>query len=130
MQRDTLITEARAKIIWGEPSSSVRYFLISNGMSVDDADAVMRQFLEERASEIRKTGIRDMIIGAVCIIASGFVFYRSFVERFSGTNVFAPDIEAAAGATPVVLFGIWRFVRGCIYLVRPQSDTKSLAETE
>ncbi|HTV40962.1 MAG TPA: hypothetical protein VMF08_10320 [Candidatus Sulfotelmatobacter sp.] len=129
MQRDALVTEARAKIIWGEPLSSVRYFLISNGMSEDDANATIRQFMEERESEIRKNGIRDIIIGVVCIISSAVMFYGLFLHRFSGSLV-ASNIEGAAGSVPIALFGIWKLVRGVIFLVRPQSDTKSLAETE
>jgi hypothetical protein len=39
MNPDQLIMEARARIIWGESSSSVRDFLISNGISDMDADA-------------------------------------------------------------------------------------------
>jgi hypothetical protein len=44
MSPDKIISEARARIIWGESSSSVRYFLISNGISDSIADARLKEF--------------------------------------------------------------------------------------
>ncbi len=57
MNPNELIVEARARIIWGEESPSVRCFLTSNGMSA--ADAQLAAFNRERNAEIRKLGFRN-----------------------------------------------------------------------
>jgi hypothetical protein len=49
MRADKIISEARAKIIWGEESSAVREFLISNGVSVRVAEAKLKEFERERS---------------------------------------------------------------------------------
>jgi hypothetical protein len=48
MNPDKFISEARARIIWGEPSASVREFLVSNGVSGWVADAKLKEFELER----------------------------------------------------------------------------------
>jgi len=50
---DKFISEARARIIWGEPSLTVRDFLISNGVSDLVADAKVEEFMLERNRELR-----------------------------------------------------------------------------
>ena len=54
MNLDSVIVEARAKIIWGEAPSSVHAFLTLNGMLVADADRIIQEFVTERNREIRK----------------------------------------------------------------------------
>jgi hypothetical protein len=44
MSPDKIISEARARVIWGEPSPAVRDFLISNGVSVGVAAAKLKEF--------------------------------------------------------------------------------------
>ena len=80
MNPGDLIVEARAKIIWGEASSSVRYFLTSNGMSAADADAKIREFTLERNAEIRKLGIKNVLIGVALIGVAGIFFYSMFAS--------------------------------------------------
>jgi hypothetical protein len=70
MHADKVISEARARIIWGEPVSSVHDFLISNGISDVVADAKLTEFNGERNRELRKIGLRNILIGAVLAIAA------------------------------------------------------------
>lgn len=81
MKPDVLISEARARIIWGEPSSSVRYFLTSNGMSDADADAKIKEFNVQRNTEIRKIGIKKTVISAALVIGAGVYFYFGLKAR-------------------------------------------------
>jgi hypothetical protein len=59
MTSDEAITQARAKIIWGEPAADVRTFLIENGYSDKEADKAIAGFNSERNNEIRYKGINS-----------------------------------------------------------------------
>ena len=75
MKRDELIIEARAKVLRGEPSSSVRDFLIANGISAIDADAKIKEFNAERNTEIRKLGIKNTVVGAAIMGGGTITLY-------------------------------------------------------
>jgi len=126
-----LISEARAKIIWGEPSSSVRNFLTANGISDTDADAAIEQFNAERASEIRSIGIKNTFIGAALTIGAGIFFYWSF----NHVDIDQMNSRGARGFVTMALviaiggfYGLWKLMDGITYLVRPQSEKKSISE--
>jgi hypothetical protein len=127
MDTEKLITEARAKIIWGEPAESVRVFLTSNGMSGSEADELIKAFNLERNREIRKKGIKDTLIGAVLTVGSGISIYYML------TRSEIPHSSTSAGRGLGVLmlaggYGLWKLVNGIIYLVRPQSEHQSISD--
>jgi len=129
MDTEKLITEARAKIIWGEAAESVLEFLISNGMSGPEADEQIKAFTLERNREIRKTGIKNTLIGAVLTGGSGFLIYYLL------TRSEMPDSSTRAGRGLGVLmlgagYGLWKLVNGIIYPVRPQSEHQSISDLE
>ena len=124
MHVDKVISEARARIIWGEPASSVHDFLISNGISDEVADAKLAEFNLERSRELRKVGFRNFLIGVVLTTAAGGAFYLVF-----------PDFITASGWAKIYgllgvigFYGLWKLGKGLIYLVRPQSEHKSIPE--
>ena len=75
MKPDVLFSEARARIIWGEPSSSVHDFLTSNGISATDADEKIEELFAERNTEIRKIGIKNTVFGAAIMGGAGVTVY-------------------------------------------------------
>ncbi len=82
MKTNAFITKARAKIIWGDPPSSVRDFLISNGISDSDADAAIEEFCAQRNKEIRKIGIKKSLLGAVLTAGTGILLFY-FIPQIS-----------------------------------------------
>ena len=125
MNTDDLIVEARARIIWGDEPSSVRYLLTSNGMSATDADAKLRDIILERNAEIRKLGVRDVLIGVALIGGAGIFFYLLFRSSHMPTV----SVRAGKGYGALVLlafYGLWRLINGIIRLVRPKSEHKSI----
>jgi len=122
---DKVISEARARIIWGESSLSVRDFLISNGISDMVADAKLKEFGLERNKELRNIGIRNTFIGAVLTGAAGIALYFALPPA----NGFSSSITRASGVILLAgLYGLWKLVKGVIYLVRPQSEHKSIPD--
>lgn len=127
MNRDELIVEARARITWGDDPSSVRYFLTSNGMSVADAEAKMKEFSLERSAEIRGLGIRNILIGAALTGGAGIFFYLLFAR----SHIPRVNVRSAKGYGFLFLlafYGLWKLVNGIIYLVRPKSEPGSIPD--
>ncbi len=131
MKPDNFTSEARAKITWGEPASSVRSFLISNGVSEIEADARIRELQEERNMEIRKVGIRKALIGAALVIGAGLFFYFSF--RHADWDKM--NYRAARGYLAIAIviafggfFGLSKLIDGIVYVARPRSVDKSISE--
>ena len=131
MTADQAITEARARIIWGEASSSVRGFLVSNGIPDAAADTKIREFIAERSAEIRRLGIRSIFIGVTLVVASGcLVAY--WVAAYGASILIGWQFTRAAFTILVLigLYGVWKLLRGVIYLVTPQSEHKSIPDIE
>jgi hypothetical protein len=124
MSTDKLISEARARIIWGEPSSAVRDFLIANGVSDLVADAKLKEFEVERTREIRKIGVRNVLIGGLLTGAAGLTLYLASPIAAARSGL----IKALAVVLLAGLYGIWKLVKGAVYLVRPQSEHKSIPD--
>lgn len=124
MTAEQATTEARAKIAWGESPSSVRDFLVSHGLSAADADSKIKEFCAERVSDIRRSGIQETVFGVALIVGAGIAFYPCY--RYFDSTTFLGGIRIIAVFTFVGLYGVWKFVRGLIYLARPQSIHKSL----
>lgn len=127
MNADELIVEARARIIWGDEPSTVRSFLTSNGMSAPDADAKLKDFILERNAEIRKLGIRDVLIGVALIGGAGIFFYSLFRSRHM------PSVSLRAGKgygflALLAIYGLWRLISGISRLVRPKSEHGSIPD--
>ncbi len=118
MEPDKLISEARARLIWGEPALSVRAFLVSNGISDTVADAKVKEFSLARNREVRSIGIRNVLIGVVLTGAGGIGIYLLL-----HVYVKALGVLVLAG-----LYGVWKLATGIIYLVRPQSERRSVPD--
>ena len=125
MHADKVISEARARIIWGESSLSVRDFLISNGISDTVADAKLNEFGHERNKEIRNIGIRNTLIGVVLTGAAGVITYIALAH---GSGLSSGITRALGVVLLAGLYGLWKPVKGVIYLVRPQSEHKSIPD--
>ena len=124
MIANEFIVEARARIIWGEPSSSVRDFLISNGISDVVADAKLKEFELERNRELRMIGLRNVLIGILLTGAAGITLYIA-LPHSSATSGF---IQALGVVLMAGVYGLWKLGKGVVYLIRPQSEHKSIPD--
>jgi hypothetical protein len=126
-----LFSEARARILWGEPSGSVRGFLIDNGIADLAADAAIKEFNAQRNLEIRRIGVKKSLIGAALTIGSGAYFYWGFLHA----DIDEMDSGSAHGFVTIAiviavggLYGFSKLIDGVWDLLRPQSEKKSISE--
>lgn len=132
MNNNDLIVEARARITWGEEAHSVLLFLISNGMSEDEANALINDLTVERHVEIRKLGIKDVFIGISLLGAVGVYLYL-FIDSAMDSTIrdrrrdgwYAFFIILALYS---FFYGLWRLMNGIIRLVRPKHDEGSIPD--
>ncbi len=124
MSAEKLLLEARARIIWGEPSSTVRDFLIANGVSGQITDAKLKEFELERRQELRRIGFRNVLLGVVLSGMAGFALYMAFFIASATSGI----IKAVALVVLVGIYGLWKLVKGVVYLVRPQSERRSIPD--
>lgn len=124
MSANKIISEARARIIWGEASSTVRDFLISNGVSVAVAEAKLEEFQFERSREIRKIGLRNVLAGGILTGAAGVTLYLACGIATASSGI----ATALAVVLMAGLFGLWKLVKGFVCLVRPQSEHGSIPD--
>lgn len=123
---DELMTEARARIVWGEPSADVRAFLLSNGVAPSDADAKLRVMVRERNQELRGIGLRNLLIGLV-IFGIGVTF---LVFTYPHPGIRSRQVKGFILAFGLTCYGFWRLLKGILYLVRPQSEDGSIPDIE
>ena len=131
MKPEVLFSEARARIIWGEPLSSVRDFLTSNGIAAIDAEEQISRFSAERNSEIRQIGIKNTCLGAALTVGAVLFFYLSFkYPEFPRMNS-----RSARGFATLALgiaiggfYGLWKLIDGIGCLVRPESEARSISD--
>jgi hypothetical protein len=126
MKHCNILDQARARLMWGEPIASVRDFLLSSGFSDIEADRKIEEFNAERNLDIRKTGVKKVIIGG--ILSAGAIFY--FISLFRSGHM-QTNYRSAKGAAVIAVagfYGMWKFIDGLIYLARPQSETKCITE--
>jgi hypothetical protein len=123
---DKIMTDARARIIWGESPRSVRDFLVSNGVSVDAADTKILEFELERNRELRRIGLRNVLVGGVLAAAASIALCLSFSIASATSGI----VRALAVVLLAGLYGCWKLIKGIVYLLRPQSEHKSIPDIQ
>ncbi len=123
---DRIMTDARARIIWGESPKSVRDFLVSNGVSVDAADTKVLEFELERNRELRRIGLRNVLVGGVLTAAASIALYLSSSIASATSGI----VRALAVVLLAGLYGCWKLIKGLVYLLHPQSEHKSIPDIQ
>ena len=131
MEPDKIITEARARITWGDSATSVRDYLVLNGISKAEADAKIKVLIAERNAEIRRIGIKNTLVGISILTVSSTLLYLRIknLEMSSGSGRTLRGRGAELGVLGFgIFYGLWRLVNGIIGLVRPQSEDGSISD--
>lgn len=117
-------------ITWGESPEAVSCFLLSNDVSTREAEECLALLKAERQRELRKTGIRKLLIGVVLVgvSASGLAWFWEAIETGIGRRRGGVGSGVLALLLLGLFFGIGKLVDGLIYLIRPQLESKAISE--
>ncbi len=86
------------------------------------ADTKLEEFGLERNRELRRVGIRSILIGALVTGIAGIPICIAFhLHTFN---------RALAILLPAILYGVWKLAIGSIYLFCPQLVHKSIPDIE
>jgi hypothetical protein len=118
------LDQARAMVTWGDEPDEVRRFLLSNDVSSREVEECLALLKAERHREIRWSGFRMILIGIACLAVSvvGFYYLWPVIQTRRRSSWLLTVLIAFGG------FGIWKFVDGLIYLIRPQLESKAISE--
>ena len=98
--------------------------MISNGVPDLVTDAKLKEFEVERSRELRRIGLRDVLIGVVLTGAAGITLPMAFrIAPATSGNIKVLAVVLLAG-----LYGLWKLMKGAVYLLRPQSEHKSISD--
>jgi len=134
METNKIFTEAHARIIWGESADSVRGYLIQNNIPQAVANDKIRSYLAERNAEVRKIGLRKVLIGSASLLVAGIFIYflfRSYDPHSQHAHPLPTNAgKALGGALLAALYGLSKLIDGICDLVRPQSEDGSIPDLE
>jgi hypothetical protein len=121
IDRDRIITEARAKVFWGDPTDQVTIFMMSQGFDHPEASALVAGMYRERLANLRGIGLRRVFVGGgmICVPIVAFFVYRHL--GYLPIKLFA--IKVGVG-----LWGLVMFTRGAIQLLAPRLGSEDLAD--
>jgi hypothetical protein len=131
---DRLLTDATARITWGDLPGDVCHHLIREGMDPQHALELVNRLARERSAEVRRRSAIKLATGAAMLLAA-FVFFtllpwrewmRTIDEwygrtrRRSGISNLLPALFVYFGVG-----GAWRVWRGISGLLTPQAEELS-----
>lgn len=113
--------EARAKVSWGDSQEEVIKFLMIQGFTYPEAQALVQSMFKERTSAIRKNGVKKVFLGCgmICVPIVSLIIFLSV--GFLPLKIF--------GLTVVIgLWGAWVVLKGTIMMIAPKSEPGDVAE--
>jgi hypothetical protein len=123
MNTESIIRDARAKVVWGEPRQEVFAFLQSSGFGDKEASDILDTIFRERAADIRKSGITKIIIGIFWImVLIGYLVVSAII------GIIELKLLVLAGISALV--GSWKIIEGIGYIIRPSSETGDLSNLQ
>ena len=117
------MTEAKARIIWGEPYDHVSSWLQGFGLSAHECQTALQDALSERARTMRARGTRNCIIGLL-LGGIGTIGIVTITQESAIRGA-----SRSVGVSIVALFvGIWCVCTGIDRLISGARAKGSLAE--
>ncbi len=120
MNTESIIRDARAKVIWGEARQDVLDHLQRSGLGDKDANEILDVLFRERSADVRKTGIRKVVIGAFWIaVLIGYLAVAGLIGLI--------ELKLLALAIVGAIVGAWKVIEGIGMIIRPSSESGDLS---
>lgn len=117
---ESLIYEARARIMWGDKPDQVMEWLHENGVGEQISRDIIRTSLIERAKEVRSRGVSEAVVGLLIAAAGGAGIGGMYYIGFMQSRVFALCGLAIA-------FGAFRLLRGIGWILEGGKTSGSVS---
>jgi len=121
MRRNQALTDARARIFWGEPPVEAIKHLMSQGIPYEEAAALVAPMIQERHATLRGVGLRKTLIGAGLVCVPILAWFGFVSVGYISLKLFALPVM-------VGLYGGWLLINGIITLVAPKSESGDVAD--
>jgi|GEM_PF-1822690 len=132
---ERLLTEAAARVTWGEPAETVVEFLTGNGMDYGEAARVVNQLVHERNAEVRARSMRRLGLGIAALLAAAIFFaFLPWQEWYESLNKHRRRRRSGPGDWMIIgviclgIAGLWQAWRGIWGLITPQAEELSDVE--
>jgi hypothetical protein len=134
---DRLLTDATARITWGDFPGDVCGHLIRQGMDPEQARKLVNRLARERSAEVRRRSALKLAAGAGMILAA-LVFFGLLPWRqwSNDLNQWSGSSRRGLGSMLLAIFGglgvtgLWGVWRGIWGLLLPQSEELTDVTTE
>ena len=119
--REQVEHEARAKIFWGDSPQEVIKFLMMNGVSYQEAQAIVAGLSKERSAATRANGVRKILIGIplMCVPVVAFIIFQR--AGFFPVKLFA-------FAVMIGLYGGYMALTGTMMVIAPKVESGDVAD--
>ena len=120
---DSILIEARARVLWGDPEDEIRQWMQSQGASEYDIRKIIGDAQAERAAEIRGKGFINLFIGIVLV---GLATVAPI-----GRGIYTYD--ASEGIAAVAFFfigGLWLGSKGIQQLIMGSKISGSISDID
>ncbi len=104
-ETQSIVIEARARIIWGESLTEIRQWLSAQGLSASAVETIISQCTHERAAEIRRIGWREVCLGGLLLLVCVGICAAMHI-----TGIYFARIGILA--VLIGLVGVWRITKG------------------
>ncbi|HZP59224.1 MAG TPA: hypothetical protein VFB27_02790 [Opitutaceae bacterium] len=115
---EPIVTEARAKLVWGEPPAKVLAYLREKNLGDKDAMEALRELLAENAQDRRRDGFKKILGGAFLILLPIGYYLLARTVGFIQLKLFSILILLG-------IIGIWRCLDGIFMILRPNTGAKA-----
>lgn len=121
MDENQARTEARAKILWGDPPDEVLKFLRMQGLPADEAKAFLDALVAERSATIRSNGVKKIFLGIalVCVPIVSLIIF--LMINYIPLKIFAVTVM-------VGLYGLWQLLKGLMMFIAPKGEPGDVSD--
>lgn len=119
VSREQAETEAKAKISWGEGADAVIKYLMMQSFTYEEASTLVNYLLKGRLVEVRKKGIRKVVLGLIMMCAPVVAALL---------NMMMISFIVMAMFVGVGVWGFFKVVIGIFTICAPKMESGDLAE--
>jgi len=114
---DRLLTEATARVTWGDLPEDVAQMLVSQGVDARQAGKLVQRLVAERSIEVRQRSFVKLVTGMGMVLAAALGFYLA--GRWDSSPWGRMEMIFSGGSLALGITGLVGVCRGLTGLLLP-----------